>query len=132
MCITESLAIYLKLPQHYKSTILQLKPTPHPQFLSSCLVPTFINESTVCTFSCFCGVPLIVIPGAVAHRLLVHEDFPGKNAGVGCQFLLQRIFPTQGLNLFPALQAGSLPLSHQGSLSSAMNLSLFPWNRRWM
>ena len=26
-------------------------------------------------------------------------DFPGKNTGVGCHFLLQRIFPTQRLNL---------------------------------
>ena len=25
--------------------------------------------------------------------------FPGKNTGVGCHFLLQGIFPTQGLNL---------------------------------
>ena len=25
-------------------------------------------------------------------------DFPGKNARVGCHFLLQRIFPTQGSN----------------------------------
>ena len=25
-------------------------------------------------------------------------DFPGKNTGVGCHFLLQEIFPTQGLN----------------------------------
>ena len=25
-------------------------------------------------------------------------DFPGKNSGVGCHFLLQRIFPIQGLN----------------------------------
>ena len=28
----------------------------------------------------------------------VHEDSPGKNTGVGCHFLLQEIFPTQGLN----------------------------------
>ena len=28
----------------------------------------------------------------------VHEDSPGKNTGVGCHALLQRIFPTQGLN----------------------------------
>ena len=47
--------------------------------------------------------------------------FPGKNTGVGCHFLLQGIFPTQGLN--PHLlcllhwQADSLPLSHQGSLN---------------
>ena len=26
-------------------------------------------------------------------------DFPGKNTGVGCHFLLQGIFLTQGLNL---------------------------------
>ena len=28
----------------------------------------------------------------------VHVDSPGKNTGVGCHALLQRIFPTQGLN----------------------------------
>ena len=32
-------------------------------------------------------------------RLLCPWDFPGKNTGVGFQFLLQGIFPTQGLNL---------------------------------
>ena len=32
-------------------------------------------------------------------RLLCPWDFPGKNTGVGCHFLLHRIFPTQGLNL---------------------------------
>ena len=29
-------------------------------------------------------------------RLLCPQDFPGKNTGVGCHFLLQGIFPTQG------------------------------------
>ena len=33
----------------------------------------------------------------------VHGIFPGKNAGVSCHFLFQGIFPTQGLNLSPAL-----------------------------
>ena len=28
----------------------------------------------------------------------VHGSFPGKNTGVDCHFLLQGIFPTQGLN----------------------------------
>ena len=32
-------------------------------------------------------------------RLLCLWDSPGKNNGVGCQFLLQGIFLTQGLNL---------------------------------
>ena len=35
-------------------------------------------------------------------RLLRPWDFPGKSTGVGCHFLLQGIFPPQGLN--PALQ----------------------------
>ena len=47
----------------------------------------------------------------------VHGDSLGKNTGVGCHALLQRILPTQGSN--PCLlhwQAGSLLLSHWGSL----------------
>ena len=36
-------------------------------------------------------------------------DFLSKSTGVGCHFLLQGIFPTQGLNLgLPALQADAL------------------------
>ena len=32
--------------------------------------------------------------------MLLHPwDFPGKSTGVGCHFLFQRIFPTQGSNL---------------------------------
>ena len=31
-------------------------------------------------------------------RLLCPSDFPGKSTGVGCHFLLQGIFPPQGLN----------------------------------
>ena len=34
----------------------------------------------------------------VATRLLHPWDFPGMNTGVGCRFLLQGIFRTQGLN----------------------------------
>ena len=47
-------------------------------------------------------------------------DFPDKNTGVGCYFLLQGIFPSQGLNphLLHLLywQADSLPTCHLGSL----------------
>ena len=49
-------------------------------------------------------------------KFLCPWDFLGKNTGVGCQFLLQGIFLTQGSN--PCLlhwQVDSLPLSHQGS-----------------
>ena len=40
------------------------------------------------------------IPGLWPTLLLCPWDFPGKNTGVGCHFLLQGIFPTQGLNLW--------------------------------
>ena len=44
------------------------------------------------------------------------RDFPGKNTGMGCHFLLQGIFWTQGLNLSVLhWEVDSLPLSHQGS-----------------
>ena len=47
----------------------------------------------------------------------VHGDSPGKNTGVGCQALLQGIFPTQGSN--PDLLHCRwilYHLSHQGSI----------------
>ena len=41
---------------------------------------------------------------------------PGKNPGVGCHFLLQGIFPTEGLDLGLLHWRQNLyPLSHQGS-----------------
>ena len=50
-------------------------------------------------------------------RLLCSWDFPGKNTGVGCHFLLQGIILTQGLNLcLLHWQMDSLPLNHQESL----------------
>ena len=55
-------------------------------------------------------------PWSMAPRLLFPWDFPDKNVGVGCHFLLQGIFPTQGLN--PWLlnwHVDSLALSHLGS-----------------
>ena len=49
---------------------------------------------------------------------LVHGDSPGKNTRVGCQALLQGIFPTQGSNLqllcLLHWQVGSLPLAPPG------------------
>ena len=43
-------------------------------------------------------------------------DSPGKNTGVGCQALLQGIFPTQILNPgLPRCRQVLYHLSHQGS-----------------
>ena len=59
-----------------------------------------------------------VTPWSVHTRLLCPWDFPGNNTGVGCYFLLQGIFLTQGLNsCILHQQADSLPLHHLGSLS---------------
>ena len=54
--------------------------------------------------------------GRSPTRLRRPWDFPGKNTGVGCHFLLQGIFPTQGSN--PGLlhcRQTLYRLSHQGS-----------------
>ena len=47
--------------------------------------------------------------GLQPARLLPQWDFPGKSTGVGCHFLLQGIFLTQGSNahlMSPALVGG--------------------------
>ena len=60
------------------------------------------------TGSCDCGPQsitcLVVSNSSRSHglwpaRLLCPWNSPGKNTGVGCHFLLQGIFQTQGLNL---------------------------------
>ena len=38
-------------------------------------------------------------PSACSLQAPLSVEFPGKNSGVGCHFLLQGIFSTQGLNL---------------------------------
>ena len=51
------------------------------------------------------------LPGSSVHGM----DSPGSNTGVSCHFLLQGIFPTQGLNLGLLHHRWILyHLSHQG------------------
>ena len=54
--------------------------------------------------------------GLLPARLLYPRNSPGKKIGVGCHFLLQGIFPTQGLNPCPLhlrhWQVDFLPLHH--------------------
>ena len=60
-----------------------------------------------------------VAPCSMPARLLCLWNFPYKNIGVGCHFLLQRIFPVQVWNLLLLhllhFQVDSLPLHHLGS-----------------
>ena len=59
-------------------------------------------------------------------RFLCPWDFPGKDTGVGCHFLLQGIFLIQALNLcLLHLQVDSLPLSHLGRPQVLTNYTLF-------
>ena len=54
----------------------------------------------------------------------VHGDSPGKNTGVGCNALLQGIFPTQGLNPgLPHCRWIRYQLSYQGS---PINMLILP------
>ena len=54
--------------------------------------------------------------GLQLTRLLHPWGFPGKSTEVGCYFLLQRIFPTQGLNPgLPHCRQMLYHLNHQGS-----------------
>ena len=54
--------------------------------------------------------------GLYPARFLSSWDFPGKNTGMDCHFLLQGIFPTQGSNLgLPHCKQTLYRLSHQGS-----------------
>ena len=60
---------------------------------------------------------LFATPWTVFYQASLSMGFPGKSTGMGCYFLLQGIFLTQGSN--PGLlhcRQTLYPLSHQGSL----------------
>ena len=70
-------------------------------------------------------VQLFVTPWTIPARLLLLWDFPGKITGVGCHFLLQGIFPTQGSN--PGLlhcRKTLYCLSHKGSSYTVIKFNL--------
>ena len=79
---------------------------------------------------CICAqllscVQFFVTQWTIAHQANPSMKSPGKETGVGCHFLLQGIFPTQGLHphllhLLHLLhwQVEYLPLSHLGSQES--------------
>ena len=78
------------------------------------------NFPSLCVWTVSC-VWLFVTLWIGPTGLLCPWDFPSKNTGVGCHFLLQGIFPTQGLNLcfcMPYVGRHSFPLPHLGR----------PWN----
>ena len=85
----------------------------------------------VCACACSCVCVCLVISNSLGShglqptRLLCALNFPGKHTGVGCHFLLQGIFLTQGLNPgLPHCRLILYHLSHQGS-SLLMELPKF-------
>ena len=56
---------------------------------------------------------------SVAQQAPLSMGFPRQESGVGCHFLLQEIFPTQGSNLHLLHWQDSFLLSHLGSPKSS-------------
>ena len=104
---------------------------PHMQ----CMRVSFSHSCTVCASSLS---PAWLCDSLDSARLLHPRDFPSKNTGVGCHFLLQGIFLTQGLNprllcllhcrwiLYPLSHRGS-PQLHYQTLKSFL-IALILWN----
>ena len=89
----------------------------------------FFSSTTVvhmCMLSC---VWLFVTP---AHQAPLSMGFSGKNTGLGCHFLLQRIFLTQGWNprLLHCRQI-FYSLSYQISFNFSRVITIF-MNRSWL
>ena len=89
---------------------------------------TFPSQGTLCV--CSVVSDFLWPHGLESTRFLGPWDLPGKDTAVGCHFLLQGIFPTQGLNLrllsLLYWQAGSLPCA----IWEAKALCFLPTNYR--
>ena len=98
----------------------------HASQYSICEKQTFCFAIMLCSLSC---VQLFATHGLQPTRLFCPWNFPGKNTGVGCQFLFQWILPTQGSNthLLYVLpwQVNSLPLRHLGILAIIVLYKVF-------
>ena len=69
-------------------------------------------------------VRLFATPWTVVYQALLSMGYSRLNIRVGCHFLLQGIFPTQGLNLgLPHCRQMLYHLSHQGSQPKPKSVS---------
>ena len=112
-CVLKSSICWPHLTSVRISLIFWLK-IIFPVFLSLCLL---LLVSVSCSV-----VPDSLWPhGLQPTRFLCPWDFLGKDARVGCHFLLQGIFPTHGLNPgLPHCRQILYQLSYKGSLSCSM------------
>ena len=110
----------VKLTHHILSSGFQVSASPSKQLSKRHCCWRFIKWPCVCVCVCFQSCLTFCNPKDYSPtRLLCPRNFPDKNTGVGCHFLLQGFFLTQGWNphLLNPLhwQVDSLPLNHQGN-----------------
>ena len=92
-----------------------------------------LHCACVCAQSLSCVQLFATLLPTAPTRLLCPWNSPGKNTGVGCHFLLQGIFLTQGSN--PCLlclqpyQADSLPLAPPGRPWAPMRFPQIPFGK---
>ena len=98
---------------------------PRDQTLVSCIAGRFFTIWPTGK-SCILYIVIVIMkslsrvrffatPWTVANQGPPSMDCPGRNTGVGCHFLLQGIFPSQGLNPgLPHCRQILYHLSHQG------------------
>ena len=84
------------------------------QFTIMTIIIGFCDSVCVCVCVCVC-IGRSVMSDSLRHRVLQPTRFLcpwsslGKNTGLGCHSLLQRIFPTQGSNLVSHTAGRFLP-----------------------
>ena len=85
-------------------------------YMAALSIVSKLEATLVSVSSCHLVVRVFCDPIDCSPWILCPWNFPGKNTGVGCHFLLQGIFLTQRWNTRVLhWQADSLPLNHQGS-----------------
>ena len=80
---------------------------------------TQCSKATMLFFSCSVLSDSFATPGIIAHHTPLSMGFADKNTGVGCHFLLQGIFLTQGSN--PWLLLGRQILYHWATWTPKSN-----------
>ena len=76
--------------KHFSDKVIQIT----NKYMKRCTISLVIKVKV----KSLSRVRLFVTPWAVAYQAPLSRDLPGKSTGVDCHFLLQGIFPTQGLN----------------------------------
>ena len=125
----------LEYSTYYLGNSMGQSKTVHTKIISlqTCITISSINTLCVYVFSCSVVSDSLQHFGLQPARLLCPWDFSSQNTGVGCHFLLQGIFLTQGSNLhrlcLPALASGFFTTS--AKLSKPLFFPLLKWGQEY-